>query len=110
VSSYLSDPLGQRMRYAAEVLEAVNKRIGIASPDWHWRPSELRSEAEHVEAEDREAAEREEMVRQMARDLFTASYDDSPVAAPFYDTTLQRVYGGRARKLIEAGWRKGDPE
>jgi hypothetical protein len=53
--------LADEMRRAADAIEAFNQRNpDIYRTDCYWRPSQLRCEAEHVDAEEREKAEREE--------------------------------------------------
>jgi hypothetical protein len=96
--------LAQRMRAAADAIEAFNRaRPHVYGLDYFWRPSELRCEAEHVEAEEREKAEREVLVDQFARDLFAVNYpNDNPVE--FGQVT--GIYRCRARKLLDAGWHK----
>jgi hypothetical protein len=65
VSDKTDPTLAQRMRDAATTIEDFNRRgveghLRIYNNDAYWRPSELRREAEHVDAEEREKAEREE--------------------------------------------------
>lgn len=91
--------LPQWMRVAADVIDDVNTRLG-GPINGHWRPSELRGEADQVEAEEREAAERQTLTDDLAEDLRTLSIN------------TELPYGERwadcARQLIESGWHKGD--
>jgi hypothetical protein len=93
------------MRAAANTLEEFNRdHRDLYSIDAHWRPSELRREAEHVEAEEREKAEREVLVDQFARDLFAVNYPNGADPVEFGQVT--DIYRCRARKLLDAGWHK----
>jgi hypothetical protein len=95
--------LAQRMRLAAVTLEEFNRdHRDLYSIDAHWRPSELRREAEHVEAEEREKAEREEQVEELARDVFNGSYQN----LVWPDSTNANVYRKWARAAVENGWHK----
>jgi hypothetical protein len=91
------------MRAAANTIEEFNQRNqDIWITDAHWRPSELRREAEHVEAEDREAAERELLVEELARDVFNGSYQN----LVWPETSNANTYRQWARAAVEAGWHK----
>jgi hypothetical protein len=92
--------LAQRMRFAAHILEEATGRINGdlgAGLDWNWRPSELRNEAHHVEAEDRETAELEEQMLVLTGELLDLG-------------GVGGSWGDVARKLIENGWRKEGSE
>lgn len=88
-----------RMRLAADIIDDVNTRLG-GPINGHWRPSELRGEADQVEAEERDAAARQTLTDDLAEDLRTLSIN------------TELPYGERwadcARQLIESGWHKGD--
>lgn len=89
------DTLPKRMRYAATILEETSRRHGC-HPDETWRATDLRREADLVEDEDTENAEREALVEKLARDLS----DTSNLGEGFN-------HKRRARELIErGGWRK----
>jgi hypothetical protein len=93
--------LADEMRRAADAIEKFNQRNpDIYHTDAEWSPSELRREAEHVDAEEREKAEREEQVEKLARDMFSTTIPSSG-----WDTSSQ-TWLNRARKLVEKGWRK----
>lgn len=94
-------PLPLRMREAAKVLREADQR---RYPDYHqgneygWYPRELEGVADRFEREDKEAehrakAEQDAMVEKLYADLLKVWTDESPSAL--------------ARRLVEAGWRKG---
>jgi hypothetical protein len=92
------------MRAAANTIEEFNVgRPEIYHPEAEWGPAGLRREAEHVEAEDREAAERELLVEELAQVIFegVAPCLLWPGGASSPDT-----YRQFARSAIDAGWRK----
>jgi hypothetical protein len=96
--------LADEMRRAADAIEAFNRaRPHVYGLDYFWRPSELRREAEHVDAEEREAAERELLVEELAQVIFegVAPCLLWPGGASSPDT-----YRQFARAAIDAGWRK----
>jgi hypothetical protein len=101
--------LADEMRRAADVIEKFNRRtinersVPLYSDDYYWRPSELRREAEHVEAEGREEAERGVLVEELAQVIFegVAPCLLWPGGASNPDT-----YRQFARSAIEAGWHK----
>jgi hypothetical protein len=93
--------LPARMREAANTIEEFNTRLSdLYNRDGYWRPSELRREAAHLEDEDREAAEREEMVAELAE--FLKREVLALPAEALWDRTL-------ALRLINLGWRKDTP-
>jgi hypothetical protein len=97
--------LAQRMRLAAVTLEEFNRdHRDLYSIDAHWRPSELRREAEHVDAEEREKADRGGvLVEELARVIFEGIAPSLlwPGGAGSPDT-----YRQFARSAIDAGWHK----
>jgi hypothetical protein len=91
------------MREAADTIEEFNVgRPEIYHPEAEWGPTELRREAEHVEAEDREAAERELLVEELSRDVFNGSY----TSLVWPNTSNANVYRKWARAAVENGWHK----
>lgn len=93
--------LPQRMRYAADVLgEASNRDFDGDSPAYTWHPDVLRSRADKWEAED---ANRAVLVEELAQDLKEHYFDRNLAGS---DDVYWRQRAGR---LIESGWRKGDP-
>jgi hypothetical protein len=95
--------LADEMRRAADAIEAFNQRNpDIYNIDAYWLPSELRREAEHVDAEEREKAERELLVEELARDVFNGSYQN----LVWPDTSSANTYRKWARAAVEAGWHK----
>jgi hypothetical protein len=96
--------LAQRMRLAAVTLEEFNRdHRDLYRIDAHWRPSELRREAEHVEAEEREKAEREDEVEELAQAIFNGSYSRLKWPGNPDHADLIRRY---AKSAIDAGWHK----
>lgn len=98
--------LAARMRFAATVIDEVNTRyeLGAYLP---WSPAALRERADVLEAEDREGAKHEARVEELARDLFLADFGSGWEEEG--TEHLKRPRRETARKLIESGWRKGDP-
>lgn len=89
-----------RMRYAADVLEEFNTAHPDSyQPDGWWRPSDLRKEAEHQEAEEREQAELDAQVNTFACDLLSVGLRVGLVVSP--GTHLHT-----AKAMVEKGWRK----
>lgn len=84
-----------RMRLAADIIDDVNTRLG-GPINGHWRPSELRGEADQVEAEEREAALQADQVEVLAREMT--------------NITANSLEHNRATAeiLVKLGWRKGD--
>lgn len=108
--------LPQRMRYAADVVAEAQKRYADRPGDTApWSAKHLRQFAVKWEAEDREVAEREDLVKELLKDLceammpgcgsFLSDYIADNTDGSYVDDTLDRV----ARGLIESGWHKGDP-
>jgi len=89
----MSSELADRMRRAADTIEAFNKRYPEVQPDAPWRPSDLRKHAEHVEAQDREFGL---MAKELAGELYRT----------IGGSMSEGEWRKRARKLIDAGWRK----
>lgn len=92
--------LPQRMRWAAGVLEEANARYGHP-PDCRWFPSSLRAEAEAVEDEDKEVAEREGL----AQELYRAG-QGCHEALSQADKGVADWYRKIAQKLLADGWTK----
>jgi hypothetical protein len=100
----MSDSLADAMRAAADTIEKFNHRNrDIYTPEATWSPSELRREAEHMEAEEREEAEGRAQVELLAETIFSGSYAhlEWPSGATDPD-----VYRGFAKVAFDAGWRK----
>ncbi|OBK92616.1 hypothetical protein A5646_03300 [Mycobacterium sp. 1245499.0] len=99
------------MSFADELRAAAETLVKLSGRDYPnpacapWSAEELRTEAEVIEAEERETAEREALVTELAEQLFAVSY---PAGTISYDCNLRVIYQDRARTLIECGWRKGD--
>lgn len=83
--------LATQARQAANILDALNTRLECPT-NGHWRPSELRSEADHIQAEAREAAERASETEQLAELCRTIEQASD--------------WKAFARRIIEAGWRR----
>lgn len=101
--------LGARMRYAAGVLEEASERYCWKSGDW--KPVELRREAEVLEAEDRETAERDAMADELARAILEAQRALQPSNRRYSawgnaPERLQDLCRGIAHHLIEYGYHK----
>lgn len=94
-----------QMRLAADIIDDVNTRLG-GPINGHWRPSELRGEADQVEAEERDAAARIDQIDCLARELAVARFDGAAYDNLHGDE--QRECNVLAARLIESGWRKGD--
>lgn len=88
----------EEMRQAADILQRWTERTGAYPHADHvaWSPAELRQESRHVEAEEREAREREELTARLAMDIFNTP---GMIAVLDYDTLRPLAEG-----LIEAGW------
>ncbi|SRX93597.1 hypothetical protein MSP7336_01836 [Mycobacterium shimoidei] len=92
--------LPPRMREAAKVIEEATERRdkGMLYDD-AWTPGQLLYWASRWEADER-------LVDELAREMFNALY-------PQYATESYRPTGAwfsAAQRLIESGWRKGDPQ
>ena len=83
--------LPDQARLAADILDALNTRLECPT-NGHWRPSELRGEADHIEAEEREAAECASQAEQLAE-----------LCRTLEGASDWKVF---ARRIIEAGWRR----
>ncbi len=88
----MTQPTPEEVRTAADTVQALSVSMDMPHPDVHWRPSELRAEAERIEEEIREAAEcasQAEQLAELCRTLEGAS-----------------DWKAFARRIIEAGWRR----
>ncbi len=90
--------LPDQARLAADILDALNTRLECPT-NGHWRPSELRGEADHIEAEEREAAERQNQTASLGQAL-------EIIYRPFANAETPHFV--LAKALIEDGWHKGD--
>jgi hypothetical protein len=97
--------LPERMRLAADTIDEANTRIG-GPTNGYWRPSELRKEADEVDAEDREAAEKADQVEVLSKELFTANYQNKGKRWDAVWPDVKEIYHRIANTLIESGWRK----
>jgi hypothetical protein len=97
--------LAEEMRASAATITKVNAHYRMSS-DAPWRPSCLLKEAEHVEAEEHEAADRERLVANLAQELFRAF---NPKCKWSTDHILMSKWYDAARALLESGWRNGGP-
>ncbi len=88
----MTQPTPEEVRTAADIVQALSVSMDMPHPDVHWRPSELRAEAERIEAEIREAAECASQAEQLAELCRTLE------GASDWNTF--------ARRIIEAGWRR----
>lgn len=111
----MTDSLPQRMREAAKVLREASHRHGTGHVDderganeMKWNAVKLGHWADRWEAEDNAAAEREAMVEELARWL----YSYWPTSYPFDEdkSGAKALYMAQARRLIDAGWTKADPK
>lgn len=93
-------PLSQRMLEAADTITELNARYQYGPEYSGWGPAALRKEAPHVEAEERDAAEREAQVQALEHDLRGLTISG---------LSRGEAFTVCARKLVESGWRKGDP-
>lgn len=102
--------LPDQARLAADILDALNTRLECPT-NGHWRPSELRGEADHIEAEERAAAERADMVETLAVELLAAAQRgrENPKSWDMASDALKEATRASAAQLVEAGWHKGDP-
>lgn len=111
----MTAPLSQRMREAADALQEFNTENDLYTPDAPWRPSELRKEAVHREAEERGAAEKAREMEDLAITLFATQHTlcpDRPDLESWVETTstIRENCRALATAIIEAGWRKGDSD
>lgn len=93
--------LPQRMREAADTLEEWSARQGYGSPAGiEWNAKDLRTEAEHLEAE-------LDQVEKLAIDLRAARLDHSVLNGwDGADEGAKVIYRQQAAKLLEQGWIK----
>lgn len=95
-------PLSQRMREAAPVLTELNARYDY-QPDYAgWGPEELLREAVHVEAEERDAAERDVLAADLAVAVCQARGLPWSAATP----DIRDTYLAVAKVLVDDGWRR----
>lgn len=87
----------EEMRQAADILQRWTERTGAYVHADHvaWSPAELRQESRHVEAEEREERQREELTARLAMDIF-----NTPGVIAADDDIPRRV----AEQLVELGW------
>lgn len=100
----MTDSLPQRMREAAPVLIEAAARAGVSvrAQEWAHVADSLIAFADRWEAEDRVKAEREALVEEFASRIYHYLTGQSWLGAGSVDD-----YRDAARKLIDAGWRKG---
>lgn len=90
--------LAKRMREAADTLEEWSARQGYGSPiDIEWSAKELRTEAEHVEAEEEQAVK-------LARDLYSTLSDAEERTWESATDWLRALVLRQAERLLEQGW------
>lgn len=88
--------LSQRLLDAADAIEEFNKSLpDMYTPDAHWRPSELRTEAYHL-------ADEEKVIAKLAQDIFAAMHPTHNWWTLFDQTFYLRA----AKAAIAAGWVK----
>ena len=92
--------LPQRMRYAAEVLAEAEVRYSQVAHELGWDITGIRSVADKFESEDRADDEHTALIEELAKELSCAESVVLPERGFNY---------AKARRLIESGWRKGDP-
>lgn len=100
--------LPQRMRYAADVLGEADERYGSKHS---WSPDGLEIYASKWEDQDCEAAELDTQIEELARKIyhvgFVVGMHNHRLA--FEDYSGKEAIQRTAKRLIESGWRKGDP-
>lgn len=80
--------LSQRLLDAADAIEEFNKSLpDMYTPDAHWRPSELRTEAGHLADEEKDIAE-------LAEDIFRGMYPGQDM------TNLDQKFWLRVAKAV----------
>jgi hypothetical protein len=95
--------LAFRMLEAAETLEEVSEVYDYINPEAAlWSADSLRHEAPFVAEEEQGEAHREELVEQLAIDLFNSRNPDVTWAESKYRSYWRDV----ARNVIDVGWRK----
>ena len=92
-------PLWERMREAASVLREAEKRAGSEAPHY-WAASILLASADRWEAEDRVAAERERLVKELRQEILAGVISEVSNESPWNSAEIV------ARKLIDAGWNR----
>lgn len=111
------DSLADHMELLADGLERVNRELvddngePIYNLDAAWRASQLRKEATHRRAEEKEIAEEDALAQTLAREIFEAQRSKYLTRADLdnWDGAGQPREDATniARKLIESGWRNG---
>ncbi|KQH75560.1 hypothetical protein AO501_25110 [Mycobacterium gordonae] len=96
----LQTPTPEEVRTAADTVQALSVSMDMPHPDVHWRPSELRAEAERIEQDAREEAERQNQTASLGQAL-------EIIYRPF--TSAETPHFVLAKALIEDGWHKSDP-
>ena len=114
--------LPKRMRYAATVLAEADARYArytrkqMVDDCFGWDSQSLQSVADEWEAQDREVAEHKTLIENLAREMFTEQGRLYPkhenFKLPFDEAGAGSQSNCRrlAAALIDAGWRKVDPE
>lgn len=107
----MSRPTPGQVRAAADIIETLSVSMDMPHPDVHWRPSELRAEAERIEQAAREEAARADMVELLAVELLAAAQRgrENPRSWDLASDALKEATRASAAQLVEAGWHKGDP-
>lgn len=101
----MTQPTPEEVRTAADIVQALSVSIDMPHPDVHWRPSELRAEAERIEEAAREEAAREVDAGDLAVAMYQLFVGNRWADAP---ATVQESYANRARALVNDGWHKGE--
>jgi hypothetical protein len=90
--------LPARMRYAADVLREADERYASKHS---WSPDGLEIIADTWEDQDRATTERAAWIRELANTIYRAAgWSGNGPHEPHLEA---------ARRLIESGWRKGEP-
>ncbi|OMC55438.1 hypothetical protein A5747_13700 [Mycobacterium sp. IS-836] len=96
--------LAERMVDAAKTLEEASAHYGYPFPlHVHWSADDLRHEAPRVAEEEREAAEREAAIEEIARTIFSRMF---PIAHPEDNPITMDVYRKIAAEILDIGYRK----
>ncbi|OBK49398.1 hypothetical protein A5656_28345 [Mycobacterium gordonae] len=106
-----TQPTPEEVCLAADIVQALSVSMDMPHPDVHWRPSELRAEAERIEQAAREEAERADMVELLAAEMFVAVQCCREHQTPWDSAgeAIKDASRASAAQLVEAGWHKGDP-
>lgn len=96
----MNAPTPEEVRTAADTVQALSVSMDMPHPDVHWRPSELRAEAERIEQAAREEAERQNQTASLGQAL-------EIIYRPFANAETPHFV--LAKALIEDGWHEGDP-